>query len=680
MSSKMENKTNLSERFSPNVEPRAASPEPARETNLPDGIENRGHRKELEVLWQFMRPQMPLTAKAVFCGVLRTVVILLPSFAAIIVFDYVLKQRVLTLGGYQLETQTELVLAALVIGAALLLAMPLVYYQHLFSEQAGQQTIYKMRQTSYEKLQRLPATFFQVRSGGKMILRFIGDMSAVLWLAGRGLVDALTDVFLIIVVLGILFWLNPLLAAFSLLAVPFFAFSLWFEARRMRDEGRNIRKLRSAIAGDLQEQFLMATTTRRLADKNRELADFDKINHSLRDGLIGLAKRVGKLEGFANVAATSMGAIILIFGAWLILEGRDTTGSLAVFFYLGALIFPVFRRLAQFNEHYNRAVIGMERIVYLLEVEESPSAKSSAEDDSQIIRLPLEVRRGRIETKNITFRHTEKRGIVFKDLSLVCPPNSLTAIVAAGGAGKSTLASLLTGQLVAEAGEVKIDGQNIAECEPKSPGQKLVLVEEDSELFADNLRSNICYGWDWKTDGLKNAGRDERIRQAAEIVGLTDFIESLPQKYKTKAGQRGMRLSARQRRKIALMRALVRHPAIIVVDGAEDFLKPETLGRLRELLRETDDSKSFLKSFVILTADPLLALSADWIIVLENGRVAGCGTAEALKTEENSAFQKLITQRFVSETVSDKSPESISQDLIKSLKPSAWAAKKGGER
>ena len=668
----------LTEQFPPTFEAQSAPTNTIRKSrnNAPDSIENRGHSKERAVLWEFMRPQFPLTLRAVLCGLFRTGARLLPSFAAVVVFDYVLKQRALTLAGYTFEAEIALVLAGAVVAVALALEMPLVYFQHLFSEKAGQQTIYTMRRSSFEKLQRLPASFFQVRSGGKMILRFIGDMTAILWLAGRGLVDAITDALLLIVVLGILFWLDPLLAAVSLLAVPFFAFALWMEAQPLREEGRCVRRLRSSIAGDLQEQFLLATTTRRLADREKTLANFDKTSINLRNGMIGLAKRGGKLEGFATVASTSMGAIILVFGAWLILEGRNTTGSLAVFFYLGALVFPVFRRLAQFNEHYNRAIIGLERVVYLLEVEEPFAEEQAAEGDSPNVRPPLEVREGRIEAKGVTFRHTEKRGIVFENLSLVCPPNNLTAIVAEGGAGKSTLASLLTGHLTPEKGAVIVDEQDINECDPTTLGHTLVLVEEDSELFADSLLNNICYGWNWKAEGLDKAGRDERINKVAEIIGLGEFIESLPQKYKTKAGQRGMRFSARQRMGIALMRALVRRPALVVIDGAEDFLKPETLGRLRGLLRETDPTKSFLKGIVILTADPLLALSADRVIVLEDGRVAECDTVEALRDKEDSAFHRHFAQRFVPEAALEESSGNISRRLMQRLKPFARLIKR----
>ncbi len=658
------NHTVLTEQFTPTFGAQSAPTNTDKKSrkNSPDNVEYRGHSKERAVLWEFMRPQFPLTLRAVLCGLFRTGARLLPSFAAVVVFDYVLKQRALTLAGYNLEAETALVLAGAVVAVALALEMPLVYFQHLFSEKAGQQTIYRMRQASFEKLQRLPASFFHVRSGGKMILRFIGDMTAILWLAGRGLVDAITDGLLLIVVLGILFWLDPLLAAISLLAVPFFVVALWMEAQPLREEGRNVRKLRSSIAGNLQEQFLLATTTRRLADREKTLTNFDKTSTNLRDGMIGLAKRGGKLEGFATVASTSMGAIILVFGAWLILKEHDTTGSLAVFFYLGALIFPVFRRLAQFNEHYNRAIIGLERVVYLLEVEEPPAEEQAVagEGDSPNVCPPLEVSEGRIEAKGVTFRHTEKRGIVFEDLSLVCPPNNLTAIVAEAGAGKSTLASLLTGHLTPEKGAVIVDEQEISECDPATLGYTLVLVEEDSELFADSLLNNICYGWNWKAEGLEKAGRDERIKETAEIVGLNEFIESLPQKYKTKAGQRGMRLSARQRMGIALMRALVRRPAIVVIDGAEEFLTPEMLGRLRGLLGEADPTKSFLKGIVILTADPLFALSADRVIVLENGRVAECDIVEALRDKEDSAFHRLVAQRFIPKAALEESAGNIS--------------------
>jgi ABC-type multidrug transport system fused ATPase/permease subunit len=127
---------------------------------------------------------------------------------------------------------------------------------------------------------------------------------------------------------------------------------------------------------------------------------------------------------------------------------------------------------------------------------------------------------------------------------------------------------------------------------------------------------------------------------------------------------------------IALMRALVRRPALVVIDGAEDFLKPETLGRLRGLLRETDPTKSFLKGIVILTADPLLALSADRVIVLEDGRVAECDTVEALRDKEDSAFHRHFLQRFVPEAALEESSGNISRRLMQRLKPFARLIKR----
>ncbi|MCA1628754.1 MAG: ABC transporter ATP-binding protein/permease, partial [Acidobacteria bacterium] len=335
--------------------------------------------------------------------------------------------------------------------------------------------------------------------------------------------------------------------------------------------------------------------THRLADRDKTLADFDATNASLRDGLIALARRGGKLESFATVASASMSAIVLLFGAWLFLRGGGTTGGLAAFFFLSALILPIFRRLARSNQRYNRALIGLERVVVLLDAEETISP---TEDARRPTLSPLEVRAGLIEAREVSFKHTEKRGLVFENLSLQCLPGQLTAIIGEGGSGKSTLAALLAGHLKPEQGGVFVDGQNVSECDPVTLGHTLMLIEEDAELFADSLLNNICYGWDWRAEGLNNSRRNQRIREAAQIVGLDGFIESLPKRLKTKAGQRGMRLSGQQRMGIVLMRALVRHPALVVIDGAEEIVNQEMIERLRGLLNESDPAQHFLKGVV----------------------------------------------------------------------------------
>jgi ABC-type multidrug transport system fused ATPase/permease subunit len=592
------------------------------------------HRHELKILFGFMRPQKLLLLGAGLCGVFRVILQLLPSLLSLLIFDYAVNRKNLVIGEWQIEPDWLIGLAAGLVGLILGLKSLLVYFQRLLAEKAGQTTVYQMRKASYQKLQRLPVSFFQVRNGGKIILRFIGDMNSLLWLAGRGIVDLLVDFVTLLVVLGLMFWLNPLLTFASLFSFPFFLVALWKEGRFILEEGRLVRRMRAELAGNLQEQFNNISTAHSLGDKTKLLKDFEKINVGLRDGLVGLTRRGGKLDALAVVASSLMSGIILLLGAVLVLHGQLTVGELVAFYFLSGIIIPLFRQLARFNQRYNRALAGLERVVALLETEEPAPAKEST---------PIAVPNGLIEVRDVSFAHTKKRGQIFEELSLRLEPCKLTAIIGDSGSGKSTLANLLAGRYQPDKGSICLDGQNLTEYSQNSLSKAVAVVEQASELFATSLLSNICYGWDWKKEGLTQQERDERIQNAISLVGFDGFVSGLHKGRKTKAGQRGLRFSNQQRARIALLRAIVRQPPVLIIDGAEGFCNPALLKHLRTLVEMAKyDKNHWLKNVIVLTTDPLQAACAHQIAVLKYGRVFEYGTVPTLVTQESGVFHRLV--------------------------------------
>lgn len=597
-----------------------------------------------------MRPQLKLTASAAFCGLLRAVLHLVPSFAALLVFDYFLKGKHFVLGnGSSIDPQMVLILAVIITVVVLVFELPLVYAQRLLAEKSGQRTIYDLRLACFDKLQRLSPAYFQSRSGGKLILRFIGDMNGILWLVGSGLVETLVDLVTLLVVLLLLFWLDPLLAGSSLVAFPFFLLLLWRESRYIQQEGRGVRQARSQIAADVQEQFFKASVASTLLDQATNRQSFEKTNRRVRDGLIELARRWARLETGATLVSGLISGSIILGGVWLALNHRFSAGQLAAFYHLAMRTFPIIQRLARVNQHYNRGIVSLERITALLETEEWSSMRTAlavAREKNILTSSPtLEVLSGQIEVRNLWFSHTTKRGPVFQSLVLECFPGQLTAVVGQAGAGKSTLAALLSGNATPEQGKVLVDGQNLAECDLISLGRAIALIEQEVELSAQSLQSNLCQGWDWSGEGLDETSRQLKMQKALELVGLTNLVAKLPKGYSTKAGQRGRRFSSRQRALIALARALIRRPAIVIIDGAENFCDATLLVRLRELLNCS--SPNSLKGIVFLTTDPLLALSADRVAMLdEEGRLVEVDTPLALVTQPDSAFKALLLARI----------------------------------
>lgn len=605
-----------------------------------DDGEPRSHREEWQTLWRFLRPQRPLLIRIGLLGLVQIALRLLPSSGAVLIFDHVLKAQPLPLFGYLIAPDRVLWLTAGVLLGVLAVEMLLVYWQRLWAAQSGERTIHDLRQASFEKLQRLPLPYFQVRNGGKMILRFIGDMSAIGWLAEGGLVTVLIDGLTLALVFALFFWIEPLLAGAVSLVLPCFFWALWREIRPLQVERRAVRQARTDLAGALQEQFLNASATRRLADPDDLRKAFRALNRQVRDGNINLARRGGKLESIATVAAGLIGGGILLLGAWLARHGTLSAGELAAFYYLALLVLPIFGRLARFDQAYNQAMVGLERVVFLLNQDEGVAVYERALAE---LRPPLRVSHGLLQVRNLTFAHTAKRGLVFENLNLECLPGRITAVVGTIGAGKSSLALLLTGQLKPDAGAISIDAQNLNDCHPRSLRDQLALVEQDVEIFADSLLENICLGWDWRAAGLSKGERNQRVIELATQIDLADFIGTLHRGYKTKAGQRGVRFSAQQRAQIGLLRSLVRHPAILIIDGAEEVCTPTLLAQLRRLLQPTAHNPTpWLKTILLLTADPLVALAADTVAVLADKRIVESGAAQVLLAQPESAFSRLV--------------------------------------
>lgn len=605
--------------------------------------EERLHVEEWRVLWRFLKPRRRLLLYIGGLGVIHIVLRLLPSFGSVLVFDHALRGQPLSVGGYTILPGQTLWLTAVALIAMMGIEMLLIYWQRLLCAESGESTIRDLREASYEKLLRLPVPFFQIRNGGKMILRFIGDMSAVAWLAEGGLVLTLLDLATLVIVLVLFFWLEPILAVAALLVFPVFVWVLWYALHPLQAERRNVRKARLELAGHLQEQFLNAGAMRLLLKPDRLRKQFRRLNRQVHRGNVNLARRGGWLESISISVSSTMSGVILLFGAWLTLHNVLTVGELFAFYYLALLIFPIFRRLALFDQEYAQAMVGMERVVFLLnqkEITTSPNIESGEQ------RSPLYITEGRITVHNLDFAHTPKRGFVFRNLNLECPPASITTIVGPVGVGKSSLALLLAGQLAPSAGTICIDGQDILASALLLPENAIALVEQHVELFADTLLTNICMGWDWKKEGLSKPERNQRVEAMARLIGADQFLSSLPKGYRTQAGQRGVRLSPRQRAMVGMLRALVRQPSILLIDGAENFRTSELLATLRSLVRPPDANLSppWLKTVVLFTDDPLIAFASDNVIFFNHSGVVESGSPDSMVSNPDSAFAAYLRQ------------------------------------
>lgn len=593
------------------------------------------HPKEWQLLIRMMIPQLPYTFAAIACGIVSVLLRLIPTLFTIVVFDYVLEGTILRVGAWSLQPGGILAIIGILWLVVLYVQSPAVYGQRLLSTIAGQNTVYRLRRLSYEKLQCLPDAFFQGRSSSKITLRFSSDASAVQWLAGRGGVDTIIDLLMVAAVTGLLFLINAPLTLICLFVLPFYLSELREQLHPLQEEARNLRRTRATIAGDLQEQFLNITTSRRLAHPRIRKSEFEQLNRAMRDGQVHMGNVGGQLDSSATFTLEFTALLIIVVGGLLVLREDTSLGRLVAFYSTAALAFPVFPRLARLNQSYSRAVVGLERIAALME---------EPNEVAPLVYQPLMIPYGGIAVENVTFAHTEKRGTTLEGLTLTIPPGCMAAVLGAPGAGKSTLAKIIAGQQRPDRGLVCVDGLNLTTVDPMALGQKIVYIEENPTLFAETLRDNITYGWDWQAEGMDSRTRNAHIRTLSRALGVHDFINALPDGYRTKAGQRGWRLSVQQRAGIALLQALVRRPDIVIIDGIDAYGDPALLEKLRRLVREgvgKGSQRLRLKTICYFTTNPLLAAAADHVAVLAHGKIVEAGTPAHLDTTHSRFAEQL---------------------------------------
>src|SRR5467141_3753561 len=330
----------------------------------------------------------------------------------------------------------------------------LLYAQRIASETMGQRMIYALRMDLYRHLQSLSMPFFKSASTGRIMLRFMGDINAVLDMITDGFLRALMDGITIATVACVILALNWRLALVVMSVLPFYALTFVRFSPALRRTGRKARHERVALSGTLQEKIAGRVVVKAYHQEAAEEALVESQTARLRDWLIEKARIGGKLSALANVAVAIGGALILWIGGNDVLNDRMTKGGLMAFYALAAMLFPPLRRLARTNETYQAARVSLDRILDFLEESEPLKERQGVEE--------LRVIAGRVRFEGVRFSYLP--GVpVLRGIDLDVEGGQVIALVGPNGAGKTTLLSLLPRFIDPDGGRVLIDGQDLRE-------------------------------------------------------------------------------------------------------------------------------------------------------------------------------------------------------------------------
>jgi ABC-type multidrug transport system fused ATPase/permease subunit len=495
--------------------------------------------------------------------------------------------------------------------------------EYLFSF-IGENAVCDLRNRLYWHLQRLSVRYIENTPVGKIISGIIGDVESIRKFLFGGAIDFIYSFFNVFFVLIILFILDYRLTLISLVFLPIFGLTFFKLTPYLKQRHGFVREKYAELTARLNEVFNGIRIVSGFAKEEEEASIFDSKQKEIFNASM-MSQKLGILLWMASEFFSSLGLVALIwFGARAVFSGRITTGTLMAFYsYLGMLFFPIIKMVI-INNYYQEAVVSLERVNQVLA--EEPRIKE--------IRRPIRMDKtgGNIEFREVSFGYDDNREILSK-INLEVKESEVVALVGKSGAGKTTLINLLLRFYDPTRGGIFIDGHNLKDLELKSYRSRIAMVLQDDYLFSASIRENILYG-------RPDASVAEIIK-VAELANAREFIAGLPDGYDTLIGERGVRLSFGQRQRISIARAILRDPAILILDEATSSVDSET----ERLIIEQAFRKLMHGRTTFVIAHRLSTITyADKIIFLADGRITETGGHSQLLDKKGGYWKMWIEQ------------------------------------
>ena len=488
----------------------------------------------------------------------------------------------------------------------------------------GHRFVFDLRFATWRHLQRLSLAYYNSTQVGKIMARVTADIELVQGLIQGQLVQFITDLVTLVAVMGMLFFIEWRLALMILALVPFYVVAYLSFLKHIRQVSQDQRRLYDEMLGKLAEKIAGIGVVKAFVREEHERRSFmdtvrDKFASDMRQ--VHLNRRLGLVSGLVSALGTGG---VYAYGGLLVQRGEMTAGALvAMAFYIDFVFKPAVR-VVDFNNALQWAVSAMDRIFQTLDT------RPEIADRQNAINLPSIS--GAVEFDDVTFAYVPDRPIV-EGLRLRVQPGEVVAFVGHSGAGKSTLMNLLMRFWDPARGAIRLDGHDLRDVRLESVRGQVAMVAQENVLFSVSIMENIKYG--------ARGATDAQAISASRAADLHDFVVGLPEGYQTMIGEEGVKLSGGQKQRLALARALVTDPKILILDDVTSALDGETEARVQVALDEVMKGRT---TFVI--AHRLSSVvNADKIVVMEEGRVQDVGTHEEL-VERKGSYRELYQEQF----------------------------------
>ncbi|WP_051314627.1 ABC transporter ATP-binding protein [Alteribacter aurantiacus] len=575
-------------------------------------IQDENEKVTFRAFWEMVKQTKPpkwIVAIALFLSLIETGVgLVIPLFTQNVVDQ---------LATGALDTRLILGFVALFIVQAISTGFSIYLLTYV-----GEYVVRSLRIRLWNKVLKLPVSYYDTNRTGETISRITNDTNIVKALITNHLVSAVTGIISIIGAVVILLFLDWQMTLVMLSVVPVILFIIIPLGRKMYRISKSIQKemanFTTVLTQVLSEIRLVKAYS---AEKKEALSGEERV-----DGLFTFGLKEAKVFAFLNplISFAMMGMLVFIigYGGVRVASGAISAGELVAFIlYLFMIVVPV-SRFASFFAEVQKAMGATERIRALYDLEEEDYRRGHNQQREK----------GHLAFRDVSFHYGENDSVL-RNVSFEVPPNQVTAIVGPSGSGKSTLFSLIERFYTPSEGTIEAGNKAIHELDLQSWRTSIGYVSQESPLMAGTIRENIAYG-------VERTVTDDELLAASKLANIDEYVLSLPDRFDTEVGERGIKLSGGQKQRIAIARALIKDPSLLMLDEATSSLDSESEQKIQEALDNVMKNRTTL----VIAHRLSTVLGADQIIVLENGEVTGRGTHEELY-ESNERYKSFVNQQ-----------------------------------
>jgi subfamily B ATP-binding cassette protein MsbA len=485
------------------------------------------------------------------------------------------------------------------------------YLSNYYTQSVGQWVAHDLRVRTYHHLQRLSLRYYESHEVGTILSTLTTDIATIQNFASSGTLGILVDLFTIVGMLGLMFYLNWDFALLAVCATPFLLLFMMRFKKAVKKATKEVRKNQSEIVAVAEQGLESQRVVKAYGRQDLEEEELSRVSRATVDSALKARKIKALLSPVVTIVVAICTAIVLWRGAALVLAGIMTAGVLTIFLsYLNKFFKPV-QDLAKMTNSIAQTAVGVERIMTLLETDTIIPERTDAAEPEPF--------HGEIVFDHVKFGYDPASpSPVLTDVNCLISPGQIVGIVGPTGSGKSTFVSLIPRFYDPSGGRVLIDGKDIRDFTVQGLRKHIGFVLQDTALFRGTVADNIAYGHSGATR--------EQIVDAAKLANADEFIDRMPNGYDTIVGEHGSTLSGGQRQRIGIARAIVRNNPILILDEPTAALDTESESKVIEALERLMKGRT-----VIMIAHRLTTIrDADNIIVLKGGVVAEQGSHQQL--------------------------------------------------